>query len=358
MNFMWQLVFLLGLLSLQGYSKRDEPPVYCKFMETCILPCRFPIGEDVVVHWKELKSDNMVLSYYSDQEQPDRPAERFRGRTSLFKKVSEGDASLQLRSVKVQDEGRYECYTSSATGSAKLREMDLKVEALPGKVNIQQEGNKITCSAEGVYPSAEFTWSTSPPVTLNETKEPTVQRTEQWLYNISSFVLVSDDVSDVDYSCTIRTQNHKRRATLFRPTRINSSNTETMIPCTENTTGTAQTKLTWRFNHSEIILNQTTANIPLEKWKKHVKSVSETGDLILQDLTPDQDGVYRCELSTAEETWVRNTFLKVIPGSSHNVGAIAGGVIGTIIFIAVLIAGLLLYFRERGDYRPPADQNH
>uniref|UniRef100_A0A3Q1JB48 Ig-like domain-containing protein n=1 Tax=Anabas testudineus TaxID=64144 RepID=A0A3Q1JB48_ANATE len=114
--------------------------------------------------------------------------------------------------------------------------------------------NSITCSSEGIYPEPELTWSTNPPSNMN---------------------------------------------------------TETAtIPCTP--LNNPFSGLVWRFNHSQIILIQTdsdaSSNIS-EQWMQHVQSVSESGSLTIQALTPNQEGRYTCELSDAEETHISNTHL-------------------------------------------------
>lgn len=43
-----------------------------------------------------------------------------------------------------------------------------------------------------------------------------------------------------------------------------------------------------------------------------MKGVSESGSLTLQDLSSNHEGIYTCELSDAEETYV--TILKTIKG--------------------------------------------
>ena len=76
--------------------------------------------------------------------------------------------------------------------------------------------NQITCSSEGIYPEPGLSWSTSPPSSMNLQK-PTVQQTEQQLYNISSSLILSDSDPDLDYSCTVSTAANKKRATLMKP---------------------------------------------------------------------------------------------------------------------------------------------
>eukprot|EP00064_Thunnus_orientalis_P026337 superscaffoldBa00016385_g26837 len=88
-------------------------------MESCILPCSFQAGDDVLIHWYNVKAVNTeesVHSYYYDKDQLTYQNQRFRGRTSLFRdQISRGNASLQLTGVEVQDQGRYKCYTSTSS---------------------------------------------------------------------------------------------------------------------------------------------------------------------------------------------------------------------------------------------------
>lgn len=92
------------------------------------------------------------------------------------------------------------------------------------KVDIHQVGNRITCSSEGIYPEPELSWSTSPPSNSTLENRTAVQRTEQQLYNITGSLITSDDVTDVVYSCTVRTGLTSRRATLRNMCRSNRGN--------------------------------------------------------------------------------------------------------------------------------------
>lgn len=85
-------------------------------MESCILPCSFQSAGEVHIRWIQLRATQIpVLSFYSDQDQVRLHDRRFRGRSALFRdQISRGNASLLLTGVKVQDEGRYECFTESS----------------------------------------------------------------------------------------------------------------------------------------------------------------------------------------------------------------------------------------------------
>ncbi|MEQ2176924.1 hypothetical protein GOODEAATRI_033161, partial [Goodea atripinnis] len=84
------------------------------------------------------------------------------------------------------------------------------------KVSLSREENKTFCSSEGIYPEPELTWSTIPSSNTSLQNRTTVLQTEEQLYSISSFLVVSDSGSDLIYSCTVRTQRNKKRATLRR----------------------------------------------------------------------------------------------------------------------------------------------
>ncbi|XP_026147509.1 CD276 antigen-like [Mastacembelus armatus] len=335
-------VFLMVLTALWT-STRGEPRVSCAFKESCILPCLFQMGSDVVIHWIQMM-DIPVHSYYHSEDQLARQNQRFMKRTSLFKdQISEGNASLQLTGVDFQDQGRYKCYTSTITGN-KESFITLHVDAPVNKVNIEQVENRITCSSGGIYPEPELIWSTNPPSTLTLQNNTTVQQTEQQLYNISSLLILSDSVTDLDYICTVSTNRNKRRTTLLKSNSITSSSTEATISCTDS--NSPSTSLIWRFNHSQIILTQTRAKDPTvsEEWRKLVKGVSDSGSLTLQGISSDKEGIYTCELIHAGEASARNTFLKV-ENSQGNTHFVIIGVVGLAVIVAVII--LLLWFKRR-----------
>uniref|UniRef100_A0A3P8RW92 Ig-like domain-containing protein n=1 Tax=Amphiprion percula TaxID=161767 RepID=A0A3P8RW92_AMPPE len=83
----------------------------------CILPCSFQVDTDVIIHWFQLTAGDFCTHSYDDnQDQLEHQHQSFRNRTSLFKdQISTGNASLQLTGVKVQDEGTYQCCTSTMT---------------------------------------------------------------------------------------------------------------------------------------------------------------------------------------------------------------------------------------------------
>ncbi|CAK6969279.1 hypothetical protein PFLUV_G00258710%2C partial [Scomber scombrus] len=285
-------------------------------MESCVLPCSFQAGDDIIIHWlkvTEVNTEEKGHSYYTNTDQLTHQDQRFRGRTSLFRdQISRGNASLKLTEVEVQDEGRYKCYTSTISGYEESF-INLRVDVPVHEVKFQKVENRIICSSDGIYPEPELTWSINPSSSLTLQSTTKVQRTEQQLYNISSSLMLSDNVTDLDYICTVSTRTNSRRASLIRQTSMNDAISEITIPCTSS--NISLTTLIWRFNSNQTILTQTGSNIPYkasEEWIQQVKDVSKTGSLTLKGLSSKHDGTYTCELNNAEETYITNTFLKVI----------------------------------------------
>ena len=102
----------------------------CILRDSCILPCSFQPGEDVVIHWIQVVGNVPVHSYYRNGDQLARQDKRFKFRTSLFKdQISKGNASLRLTGVAIQDQARYKCYTSTITGN-KETFVNLNVEGM------------------------------------------------------------------------------------------------------------------------------------------------------------------------------------------------------------------------------------
>ncbi|XP_014829286.1 PREDICTED: butyrophilin subfamily 1 member A1-like [Poecilia mexicana] len=274
----------------------------CVLNQDCILPCRFETNI-ISIEWQ--RECSQIVSYNQGNISY---SESFRSRASLSEdQISRGNGDLLLRGVKVEDEGEYWC-DAKINSISNTHFVDLTVEAPVSDIRIHQDGNRITCSSEGIYPQPELTWSTEPPsnTALNETTR--IQKTEDQLYDISSS-LTGPDGPDRTYSCSIRTRRNQRRATLDIPASVGFSGSQVTICC--SSFNISASSLVWRFNHSQMILTKTDRNIYniSEEWRKHVRDVSASGSLTLQDLTSDQEGVYSCELSDDEETIITRLYL-------------------------------------------------
>uniref|UniRef100_A0A3B5R9N0 Ig-like domain-containing protein n=1 Tax=Xiphophorus maculatus TaxID=8083 RepID=A0A3B5R9N0_XIPMA len=199
----------LAVLSFLLTLSEGDTQVTCVLNESCILPCDLHVGSDPLIHWIHMSTrEHFVHSFYNNQTQLGHQVQRFRGRTSLFTdQIPRRNASLLLTAVKIQDEGRYVCRTSTSEGNKKAF-VDLKVEAPVSAIRIHQDGNRITCSSEGIYPQPELTWSTEPPCKTTLQNKTMVQQTDEQLYNITSCLMDHDP--NLTYYCTVKTQTNQK----------------------------------------------------------------------------------------------------------------------------------------------------
>uniref|UniRef100_A0A3B5RA22 Ig-like domain-containing protein n=1 Tax=Xiphophorus maculatus TaxID=8083 RepID=A0A3B5RA22_XIPMA len=227
------LGFLLSTIQLNFHLflfliADTETSVSCVINQDCILPCRFKNGV-TVMEW-ESKTSSLIVSY---DHRGFSYSESFRSRASLFEdQISRGNGDLLLRGVKVDDEGRYRC-TAKINGIYYTNLVVLPIEAPVSTFRIHQDGNRITCSSEGIYPQPELTWSTEPPSNTTLQNRTTVHQTEEKLYDISSSLTVPD-CSDRIYSCTIRTQLTKIENKTTGPTRSKITTKKTSTKQTAN----------------------------------------------------------------------------------------------------------------------------
>ncbi|XP_053716373.1 V-set domain-containing T-cell activation inhibitor 1-like isoform X2 [Synchiropus splendidus] len=321
------LVTLVTLVSLLGVAVNGQLPditVSSTYKSNQILPCSFPSGDDLLVHWYKERKDLAVHSYYHGQDQLDHQMDQFRGRTSLFhEQLSRGNASLLLKEVQVSDRGRYTCYTSKSRGRQESS-VNLEVEAPVTKVSIVQEGDNITCSSEGIYPEPQVTWS------RNKTADTRIEKTEQLLYNIRSSVRVDDEG---DYTCHVRSNRSSRSATLTTARITNTLEFE--ITLDSPALKSPLTSVTWRFNGS-IIVQREVYVIVTEGWRDHANILHPSGSLTLQNLSPDLSGIYTCEVTNEEETHVKITHVKI-----------AGRLEKTLLFLFIFSMSMLALFLLR-----------
>nr|XP_033796173.1 HERV-H LTR-associating protein 2 isoform X4 [Geotrypetes seraphini] len=102
------------LLSLILTVSGDEI-VYGQLSETVVLPCTFnPNSNEIIIHWQRSNgqsSDIIVHSYYHSKDHLEKQNVTYQNRTSLFySDFPKGNASLELRHLRLEDEGVYKCY--------------------------------------------------------------------------------------------------------------------------------------------------------------------------------------------------------------------------------------------------------
>ncbi|XP_064797341.1 V-set domain-containing T-cell activation inhibitor 1-like [Oncorhynchus masou masou] len=357
----WGLVSmtLKGLLSVvillwtATSTEGRDVHVACVFSEDCVLPCSFLPGSEEVIHWmKPEDKDLTVHSYYYSTDQLKQQSQRFRGRTALFNdQIPKGNASLLLRGITLQDQGRYKCYTSTIKGNMESF-INIAVEAPVHLVDIQLSDDIITCSSTGIYPESKLTWSTDPPSDLSFDpgtiqNSTSIKVDDRGLYNITSTKQFSRDRTNI---CTVTSGTIERTATLKQQDPVQGSpSSEVSIPCSVSQSDLLTFDLTWTFNQIVTILTSTSTNgtaqmYVVDKWKEQVQNLSDSGSLQLHKLTMVHQGTYSCELSTARDTHLILTYLQITPDKLSDVSdGLSPGSITGIIIAAVIIAAVICY---------------
>ncbi|RVE59111.1 hypothetical protein OJAV_G00201340 [Oryzias javanicus] len=346
---MMKVFHVLLLLNSVWTLTGGERGVSCHFGKICVFPCKFSPGDNILIHWHLTPGNVQVHSFYDNQDQLGQQDQQFKGRTSLFlDQISEGNASLKLTGVKVQDKGTYQCYTSTMEQEAKTSNINVNVKAPVQKINMRQTENLIICSSDGIYPEPHLSWSTSPPSNRTFQNQTTVQKTEELLYNINSSLTLSDREDELEYNCTINTLSDQRRASWRRRPSVEIISGEATISCSSPDTPLSGFSLVWRFNQRQMIVtkNEDDEQRVSEEWKQHVKEVSESGRLTLQHLSADHEGTYTCEVSKDGDSSITQVSLRSDPGKGNSHVVI--GIVITLVVIAAVI-GLVVWRRRRGS---------
>ncbi|RVE63796.1 hypothetical protein OJAV_G00139840 [Oryzias javanicus] len=236
---------LLVLLEKLSWSDTKvvlpDANVTCIIPEDCILPCSFKPTSTVVIHW--YKQQIPVHSYYYNKDQFGLQNKHFSGRTCLFNShIPHGNASLLLRRVKVQDRGRYKCYTSTRKHNQEMFvNLEVKgqcaamvlapvylglatftasadcfylfapaqlwvVERAPIQtVTITMTDEWVTCSSQNVYPVPQISWATNPPSSQHAIENSTIRTTDhKGLFTVESMVRIVGNLTSYTYLCSFK----------------------------------------------------------------------------------------------------------------------------------------------------------
>uniref|UniRef100_A0A8C6SLW4 Ig-like domain-containing protein n=1 Tax=Neogobius melanostomus TaxID=47308 RepID=A0A8C6SLW4_9GOBI len=191
------------IISLSSYyfspcaSNIDEE-ILCVYNESCVLPCRFTPGSDLEIQWTQTDRSLTVHRFYQGQNQDWHQYQKYRGRTSLFEEeMNRGNASLLLRDVTVEDQGRYLCLANG-----QVTYVNMKVFAPVSQVQVYSISGDLYCQADNIYPEPSLKWTkNSDPTTEPQTA---VYRRETGLYSVYSSVRLPPD-PPYEYICTVGT---------------------------------------------------------------------------------------------------------------------------------------------------------
>ncbi|XP_062391787.1 uncharacterized protein LOC134079726 [Sardina pilchardus] len=359
-------------------APRGDAEVVCVFQEDCVLPCTFLRG-GMVIHW--YKQQIPVHSYYYHKDQLRLQNKHFSGRTHLFNThIANGNASLMLRRVKVQDQGRYKCFTSTRKDSQETF-VNLRVKALIPLVRMEMTNESVTCQSQNIYPAPEVWWSTDPPVPPGSLANSTRKTADsRGLFAVESSVGIVGNASDYAYFCSVIsadgaqvwTASHRLQDDLF-----GDSGESVLVPCVAPKGFTLQNfTLSWTFSRSRsddpgddpsvLLTYDSRTRRPSMPWEGGVELDPEQvllGNGSLRLLRPDSvqnTGRYTCTFSAPHTTHLIHTWVNITDRSADEDQRVCkrswwGTAASICVFVVSMAAGVMRCFRTGGG--PSAHAN-
>ncbi|XP_062889648.1 CD276 antigen-like [Mobula hypostoma] len=189
--------------------------------QSIVLGCSFAVTDDsslehIVITWQRTRDNKVVHSYHYGKDQLDKQDRQYSGRTSLFpEELKNGNVSLKLDKLRVEDAGQYMCFVSSIMGSAKGT-VSLEIAAYYSEpevlVKLQSPGMTFVLTSRG-YPEAYVFWYCEDNNKHLKT-EVSFSKTEDGLYSFKSTLEVAH-VSRC-YKFVAEIQNHLVNQTIIR----------------------------------------------------------------------------------------------------------------------------------------------
>uniref|UniRef100_A0A4W3GPL9 Ig-like domain-containing protein n=1 Tax=Callorhinchus milii TaxID=7868 RepID=A0A4W3GPL9_CALMI len=107
------VLFFKGAFTVNG----PKQSVIAEVGEDVTLPCWITPGkpENMEVRWFKSVWENLVYQYQEMDPHGDELGSAYQGRARLFpERISAGNVSLHLSSVRTSDEGKYKCFVKSS----------------------------------------------------------------------------------------------------------------------------------------------------------------------------------------------------------------------------------------------------
>ncbi|XP_050922865.1 V-set domain containing T-cell activation inhibitor 1 [Lates calcarifer] len=349
-----EALLLCSLLWIVSSAEGKEFTVTCLASEDCTLPCQFQSdGRGARIMWYKKKTIVSCTRYGNTSfvVGHNSPADKYKGRTGLYAdQVLEGNATLLLRNVTPNDQGKYFCITMTAPRTDESGIISLVIKAPVREIDIDFSGDVVTCAAEGIFPAPTLTWSTDPPADAqllqNKTK---AQKNKYGFYDIqSSLRLTGNITTNHTYVCSI-TSDSNRKTAFLKASVLASAGSSVKISCSLPRTVPQSFNVTWRFRRSHPIVSisvvdQRSQAKVWDQWKPRViTNFSASGGLHLHSLKSEHQGAYTCEVNTPEEMYVTWTDVTVTEESKTftYIMVIAG--LSYFLFLSYVTLGILGY---------------
>uniref|UniRef100_A0A8C2ZW08 HERV-H LTR-associating 2a, tandem duplicate 2 n=1 Tax=Cyclopterus lumpus TaxID=8103 RepID=A0A8C2ZW08_CYCLU len=266
--------------------------------------------------------------------------------TCLFNSnIPHGNASLLLRRVKVQDKGRYKCYTNElflTACSLQNTPEYMSVNAvffsafplaLIQSVVMEMTDEMVTCSSHNIYPVPQVTWATDPPSAQEALENSTIKTTDhKGLLTVESTLRILGNLSSYTYFCSVIAADKTQVWTASRKNQEGMTQEEghaLSIPCIAPHS-LQNFSLIWTFTLSSeptvILRYETKTRHTFNLWEGLAELDQDllllgNGSLLLHK--PDieeQSGTYTCTLSGLQSRHIVQTKVNITVASisEHN----------------------------------------
>ncbi|GCC38318.1 hypothetical protein chiPu_0016832 [Chiloscyllium punctatum] len=210
------LILLLSIHSALADVFRvtgPETPIIASVGGVAVLECQL-IPEKPLpgmkIEWARSDSAQHmpIHSYTFGLNVEEQPAPAYRNRTEFFKQeFNQGNVSLRLRDVQLQDEGDYLCMVESR-GFIEQAPMKLKATSFGQRPVIRLEGYQhneigLQCNSSSWYPVPMVHWEDGKGKNMTERSRMTSTKTVDGLYKVSSSIEVTAGSSNT-FRCLVR----------------------------------------------------------------------------------------------------------------------------------------------------------
>ncbi|XP_055965122.1 HERV-H LTR-associating protein 2 [Sorex fumeus] len=346
--------FLISLLSLSrsedisfpqvfGLSKPQKKETVTGRLDADVtLPCSFEIGSEPVIYWRNQESD-IVHSFFKNADQV--AGSQYVNRTSLFQEeIPNGNASLILKRLRLQDEGTYTCYVGTSSSNS-WTHVVLNLEGFMTPVIEYEEtnsNNNLICSVLCAQPCPNITWemdniSISNPIveesgsyvysTINivspgsfyECAIENLLLEQKWtgrwtkkggFHRLLYIYLIATESEDVSLLCELGNN-------LFQP------DEDFMVTWSRVQNGTSCMLASFRSSSQEITINESRLSCNEEQINQG--TISST----LTNISTSDSGEYLCNISSRKYTLLTTQILYVEP--STEMPLMVNAVVGVVV---------------------------
>ncbi|XP_028632064.1 butyrophilin subfamily 1 member A1 [Grammomys surdaster] len=187
-----------------------QEPVLAVVGSDAELTCRFSpnaSSKHMELLWFRQTRSPAVLLYRAGQEQEGQQMTEYRGRATLVTTgLLDGRATLQIRGVRVSDQGEYRCFFKDNDDSEEAA-VHLEVAAVGSEphisMKVQESGDmELECTSSGWYPEPQVQWRTASGEMLPSTSESR-NPDEEGLFTVAASMIIRDS-SIKNVSCCIQ----------------------------------------------------------------------------------------------------------------------------------------------------------